>query len=64
MEVNEAGQQSFTIADLKAHAGYQPASSTQNDDIALVKLSSAMTFTNKIQPIPIAPSNYVASGKI
>ena len=60
---NEVGQQTFKVAEFIPHSGFRPGSPAFMNDIALVKLSSAVTFTKRIQPIPMAPSNYVPSGK-
>ncbi|KAK2848575.1 hypothetical protein Q5P01_008409 [Channa striata] len=46
---------SRTVTQIIKHASYDP--NTMNNDIALLKLSSTVTFTNYIMPVCLAASN-------
>jgi secreted trypsin-like serine protease len=62
---NEFGRQNVSAEEIIIHENWNPKSISYNDDIALIRLSSSVTFDEFIQPICLMTNDQVVSnGKV
>ena len=59
---NEGTEQTKNVAQVTVHGSYN--ANTFANDIAIMRLSSALTLNSNVQPINIPSSSYQASGKL